>query len=294
MLRFLYCAALRAHPRYFRERFAEEMQAIFDQSAGPVVHAGLLADAVLSLLRQWTFRPEFWEEPATAATDGGAMLFSSLRDSKPRAVALFYGAILSALVLNGVSLTIGYAWEHPIFIEIHRPVIVPPASWKARPQMQSVPSASAEPSLYTDQGRVLLIFSSPTHPSPSAQPSAKPVPQAEAPTASPAETISPSTVNTGVDTRAGVLQSYAGTYVSQAPAGERVRVTIEGSRLQLEVVGEFRSLLAPLPNPQLLACDVGDCWVMFSTSAKGTVDRIEVHHLGREILAFRQQRGMVF
>jgi hypothetical protein len=101
-------------------------------------------------------------------------------------------------------------------------------------------------------------------------------------------------VNTSVDTPSGVLQSYAGTYVSQAPAGERVRVTIDGGRLQLEVVGEFRSLLAPLPNPQLLACDVGDCWVMFSTSAKGTVDRIEVHHLGREILAFRQQRGMVF
>ena len=113
MLRFLYCAALRAHPQHFRERFAEEMQAIFDQAESPPQQIGLLADAMLSLLRQWTLRPEFLRERATAAPDGGALLFSSLGDSKPRTVALFYGAILSALVLNGVSLTMGYAWEHP-------------------------------------------------------------------------------------------------------------------------------------------------------------------------------------
>ncbi|HST10477.1 MAG TPA: hypothetical protein VLL05_08860 [Terriglobales bacterium] len=291
MLRFLYSAALRAHPRYFRDRFAEEMQAIFDQTDSPFVHAGLLADAAVSLLRQRMLRAEFWERPAATEADRGALLFSSLGDSKPRTVALFYGAILSALVLNGVSLTIGYAWEHPIFIEIRQPVIVPPAAWRARPRLQPVPSAPAEPSLYTDQGRVLLIFNSPSHPASSAQP-AKPASQA-APAAEPVET-NPSTANTAVDTPAGVLASYAGTYVTQSPAGQRVRVTIDRGRLDLEVVGEFRSLLAPLPNPQLLACDVGDCWVMFSTSAKGTVERIEVHHLGREILAIREQRGMVF
>ena len=292
MLRFLYCAALRAHPRHFRERFAEEMQAIFDQAESPLQQVGLLADAALSLFRQWTLRPEFLQERATAAPEGGVLLFSSLGDSKPRTVALFYGAILSALVLNGVSLTIGYAWEHPIFLEFRRPVIVPPAAWRARPKMQPVPAASADPSLYTDQGRVLLIFNSPSHPASPAQPSAKPVPQAGAPTAGSVET-SPATVNTSIDTPAGILQSYAGTYVSQA-ADERVRVTIEGGQLQLELVGKFRSLLAPLPNPQLLACSVGDCWVTFSTGAQGTVDRIEVHHLGREVVAFREQRGMVF
>ncbi len=289
MLRFLYCAALRAHPQHFRERFAEEMQAIFDQAESPLQQAGLLADAVLSLFRQWTLRPEFLHERATAAPEGGGLLFSSLGDSKPRAVALFYGAILSALVLNGVSLTIGYAWEHPIFIEIRRPVIVPPAAWKARPKMQPVPTAPAEPSLYTDQGRVILIFGSPSHPAPSAQP-VKPAPQEAAPTAETA----PAPVNTGVAIPAEVLQSYAGIYVGQAPGSQRVRVTIDSGRLQLEVVGEFRSPLEPLPNSQLLACVVGDCWVKFSASARGTVDRIEIHHLGREILALREQGGMVF
>ncbi len=288
MLRFLYCAALRAHPQYFRERFAQEMQAIFDQAESPLQQVGLLADAVLSLFRQWTLRPKFLHEHAMAAPDGGGLLFSSLGDSKPRTVALLYGAILSAFVLNGVSLTMGYAWEHPIFIDIRRPTIVPPAAWKARPKMQPGPTAPAEPSLYTEQGRVLLIFSSPSHPAVSAQP-AKPSSQGTVPTAE----TGPATGYTGA-TLTGVLQSYAGTYVGQAPGSQRVRVTTDSGRLQLEVVGEFRSPLEPLPNSQLLACMVGDCWVTFSTSAKGTVDRIEVHHLGREVVAFREQRGMVF
>jgi hypothetical protein len=66
-----------------------------------------------------------------------------------------------------------------------------------------------------------------------------------------------------------------------------VNITVEGGRLQLEVVGEFRSVLAPLPRPQLLTCATGDCWVAFSTSPNGSVDRIVVHQGGREIVALR-------
>jgi hypothetical protein len=300
MLRFLYCAVLSAHPPYFRQRFADEMQAIFDQADSEVVRTRLLADAVISLARQWVFRPQFWEEPAPVAAEGGTALFSSLGSSKPRAVALFYGAILSALVLNGVSLTIGYAWEHPIFIEIRRPVIVPPAAWKSQ-QLVMKPGATVgdESYLYSDQGRVLLVFRSPAHPASQTQPAAKarseadtpPVPLAEI---IPSTEIVPPTTNNSVGIPAAVLQAYAGTYVNPAPDGPRVIVTIDNGHLQLDVAGQFRSPLAPLPNPQLLACGVGDCWVMFSTGSKGTVDRIEVHHLGREFVAFRAQSGMVF
>jgi hypothetical protein len=294
MLRFLYCAVLRAHPPYFRQRFADEMQAIFDQAHSEVARAQLLVDAVISLARQWISRPQFWEEPAPVVAEGGTALFSSLGNSKPRAVALFYGAILSALVLNGVSLTIGYAWEHPIFIEIRRPVIVPPAAWKGQhPVMKLGATFADEPYLYTDQGRVLLVFSSPAHPASQTQPAAKPTSEADMPAVPLAEII-PSTTNNSVDIPASVLRAYAGTYVNPVPDGPRVIVTIDNGRLQLDVAGQFRSPLAPLPNPQLLACSVGDCWVMFSTGAKGTVDRIEVHHLGREFVAFRAQSGMVF
>jgi hypothetical protein len=293
MLRFLYSAVLRAHPPYFRHRFSDEMQAIFDQADTKLTKARLLADAAFSLARQWMLRPQFWDEPAPAAAEGGTALFSSLATSKPRTVALFSGAILSALVLNGVSLTIGYAWEHPIFIEIHRPTIVPPAAWKARPIVKPGASASVEPYLFTDQGRVLLVFNTPAHPSPQPQSAAKPTSDAELSTV-PLADIAPSPTSNIVDTPAVILQTYAGTYVSPAPGGQRVIVTIDSGRLQLDVAGQFRSPLAPLPNPQLLACGVGDCWVMFSTGPKGTVDRIEVHHLGREMVAFRAQSGMIF
>ena len=293
MLRFLYRAVLHAHPPYFRHRFSDEMQAIFDHAMGPLAEAGLLADAAFSLARQWTLRPQFWEEPAPVAAEGGAALFSSLAISKPRTLALFSGAILSALVMNGVSLTIGYAWEHPIFIEIHQPTIVPPVAWKARPVMKPGASAVAEPYLFTDQGRVLLVFNSPAHRSPQPQSAAKPTSGVDMSTV-PLADIAPSPTNNIVDTPPVILETYAGTYVSPAPGGQRVLVTIDSGRLQLEVAGQFRSPLAPLPNPQLLACGVGDCWVMFSTGPKGTVDRIEVHHLGREMVAFRAQSGMIF
>ena len=286
MLRFLYCAVLHVHPRYFRKRFAEEMLAIFDQAHSRLAQTGLLADAVVSLVRQWTVRPGFWEEPAPAAVDGGVLLFSSLGDTKPRTGALFYGAILSALVLNGVSLTMGYAWEHPRFLEFRQPAIVPPASWRPPSREIPAPSTYAEPSLSTDQGRVLLIFNAPG-------PSTAKSGLRETPGV-PLGEIVPSVSNTSSGIPASVLPAYAGIYVSHAAGGHRVRVSSHGDGLELEVVGEFRSLLAPLPNSQLLACQVGDCWVAFSASDKGTMDRIEIHHLGREIVAIREQSGMVF
>ena len=293
MLRSLYRSILRLHPPFFRQRFADEMLSIFDHTQSRTVSLALLVDATFSLMRQWVVRSEYWEEPAPVAAEGGTALFSSLASSKPRTVALFSGAILSAVVLNGVSLTIGYAWEHPIFIAIRRPTIVPPAAWKAHPVVKPGASASAEPYLFTDQGRVLLVFNSPAHLSPQPQSGAKPTSEVEMSTV-PLADIAPSPTNNIVDTPPVVLQTYAGTYLSPAPGGQRVIVTIDSGRLQLDVAGQFRSPLAPLPNPQLLACGVGDCWVMFSTGPKGTVDRIEVHHLGREMVAFRAQSGMVF
>ena len=293
MLRFLYSAVLRAHPPYFRQRFSDEMRGIFDQADTDLTKARLLADAVFSLARQWMFRPRFWEEPVPVATEGGTALFSSLTTAKPRTLALFSGAILSALVLNGVSLTIGYAWEHPIFIELRRPTIVPPAAWKARPVVKPGATAPTEPNLFTDQGRVLLVFNAPAHPAAQHQSGSKRISEVDT-SAVPLADIAPSPTSNIVDTPLVVLQTYAGTYVSPAPGDPRVIVTIDSGRLQLEVAGQFRSPLAPLPNSQLLACGVGDCWVMFSTGPKGTVDRIEVHHLGREMVAFRAQSGMIF
>jgi len=164
MLRVFYRWVLRAHPPYFRQRFGDEMQSIFDCAHSPGEEVGLFVDAVLSLLRQWSLRPQFWEQPNLAAVTEGTPLFHSLDSFKPRAVALVYGALLSAFVLNGICWTMGYAWNHPIFIEIRQPIINPPAFWGVRSAPHpAVPSGTIEPQLYTDQGRVILIFNAAVH-----------------------------------------------------------------------------------------------------------------------------------
>ena len=161
MLRVFYRWVLRAHPPYFRQRFGEEMQSIFDCAQSPGEEIGHFVDVVLSLLRQWSLRPQFWERPNLAAVADGTPLFHSLDSFKPRATALVYGALLSAFVLNGICWTMGYAWNHPIFIEIRQPVINPPAFWGVRSAPHPAVSSAVEPRLYTDQGRVILIFNAP-------------------------------------------------------------------------------------------------------------------------------------
>jgi hypothetical protein len=161
MLRVFYRWVLRAHPPYFRQRFGDEMQSIFDCAQSPGEEIGLFVDAVLSLLRQWSLRPQFWEQPNLIAVTDGTPLFHSLDSFKPRATALVYGALLSAFVLNGICWTMGYAWNHPIFIEIRQPIISPPASWVNRTTPHPVAPVQVEPWLYTNQGRVVLIFNAP-------------------------------------------------------------------------------------------------------------------------------------
>ena len=67
MLRLFYRGLLRFHPSRFRERFAEEMLSIFDHVEGRAASAELVADAFISLVRQWTMRSEYWEEEESAS-----------------------------------------------------------------------------------------------------------------------------------------------------------------------------------------------------------------------------------
>lgn len=257
------------------------MQSIFDEADCGLAEAALLADAVLSLLRQWSLRPQFGEESPLVAAGEGTPLFSVLDKNKPRASALVYGALLSVLVLNGVSWTMGYAWNHPIFIELRRPVFVPPASWDRK--SASVPRAesteTAEPSLYTGEGRIVLIFPSHAHATNEA---------------SPTIFLSMTSPESARSSGAPIfLQAYPGTYLSSSESGERVKVTLNSGRLQLEVVGFFSSPIEPIPGSQQMTCAVGNCSATFSTNASGVASRVEIHFDGRTIRASRVQ-GAVF
>jgi len=60
-MRGLYRCLVWLHPPVFRQRFAGEMLWIFDEAAGTWGAVSLLADAGISLLRQWLMRSELWK-----------------------------------------------------------------------------------------------------------------------------------------------------------------------------------------------------------------------------------------
>lgn len=298
MLRSLYRTVLHLHPPFFRQRFADEMLSIFDEAESTGQRLGLLLDGWTSLARQWGLRPHFWEEPAMRATPNGAPLFYSLGPSMPRTAALAYGALMSALVLQGVCWTMGYAWNHPRYMNI-RPGYgphgrVPEKFLRERPV--NLPPRPAEPSLTTDQGRVLLIFNwhkataPPTQGSSEDGNKSKPM----APLSIPSASAPPSAPMIGLSLLSEELQTYTGSYVGTDPNRAQVKVTMDNGRLQLDVAGQFRSQLLLLSNPQLMGCGIADCWVRFDARGDGFFNRLEIHKGGREIVAYRVQSGMVF
>jgi hypothetical protein len=60
MTRLLYRSLLQLHPTAFRRRFGAEMLCIFDEMA-TVATMALLADALVSLARQWLLRTGAWK-----------------------------------------------------------------------------------------------------------------------------------------------------------------------------------------------------------------------------------------
>lgn len=119
MLRFCYWCLLRFHPARFRKRFAEEMLSIFDHNEGRASRGKLVADAFFSLLRQWTMRPQNWEQKATASIPISATAtpaFFTLGDFKPRKRALFYGAVLTSILYWGLFLVLRHSRKHYVYL----------------------------------------------------------------------------------------------------------------------------------------------------------------------------------
>jgi hypothetical protein len=61
MTRTLYRSLLWLHPPHFRERYAEEMAWIFDETATRRGKAFLFCDGFASLARQWVVRSGMWK-----------------------------------------------------------------------------------------------------------------------------------------------------------------------------------------------------------------------------------------
>ena len=61
MTRTFYRSLLWLYPSHFRERYAEEMEWIFDETATAGEQAFLFYDGLVSLARQWVVRSGMWK-----------------------------------------------------------------------------------------------------------------------------------------------------------------------------------------------------------------------------------------
>jgi hypothetical protein len=160
MLRFAYRCLLRLHPPYFRQRFSPEMLSIFDQQKGFLAVARLMADGVLSLLRQWALRPAFWDAPLPQPAADGVPAFYVIQGFKPRLGALFDGGLVSVAVFTSICLIMGYSWNHPA----RGPVISVYQSGSTifwRPPAAASSNNAGERPMYVDGGRVVVMIQVP-------------------------------------------------------------------------------------------------------------------------------------
>jgi hypothetical protein len=103
MVHWVYLVLLRLHPRAFRERFGDEMIAIFEEEERSGNNVSLLFDAVSSLFRQRFLRPPRREPSFSMAgpvrQPSDVPLFHTFDSSLPRRSALVNGAVLSLICL---------------------------------------------------------------------------------------------------------------------------------------------------------------------------------------------------
>ena len=97
------------HPSGFRQRFAEEMMATFEEASESQGSLGLLLDACISLTRQWLFRPDTWSGPMPepAFVTANVPLFAwerlSVSNRGLSAARLLQGAVISLAFFVAIS-----------------------------------------------------------------------------------------------------------------------------------------------------------------------------------------------
>ena len=104
-----YRCIVQLHPSAFREQFGEEMMGIFDEAAETHGAFRLLGDGLVSLTRQWIFRPRPLMAPVTAPVaavphDGGLFSWEHINASPSRLPAWRWmqGSLISLALFAGV------------------------------------------------------------------------------------------------------------------------------------------------------------------------------------------------
>jgi len=280
MLRSFYRCALRLHPPAFRKRFGDEMLSIFDQAHGTASALRLLLDALLSLSRQWTLRPEFWHDPSPAASpqpaSDGVPSFYTIGPFRPRSSAVINGLVLSAAVFCMTCFAIRYSWIHVLHVRIpevqfERPSWTPPKDTISG----TSPTLKQTPIPPSPETRT------PPSDSATSAPSQAPPPAATAPqrrtdraagqpdTARPQYKPQVSNQQGRITSAAELpLKSYEGTYVADSPANLRIVITVEDEDLMMSVSGQAGLTLAPVSETKFVVQGIENCWIEFAPGSR--------------------------
>lgn len=310
MLRFVYHWLLRLHPERFRDRFAEEMLAIFDDAVEKQIRVALLTDGFVSLVRQWTMRSEYWEQkviaPAHSATDG-VPLFYTFESFKPRTSALIDGGILTVIVFYAVCLILRYTWTHPVLIPF-RGVQFQTGSTVN----QSVSSStsvlpvvvtsikSGQKFISPEFGRgskvALPAFGSPAPPQSSTQAAlsdrlAHERLRIAVPPHLMMSPVIPSSSQWSV--RAILLpkmseetmRSYAGMYAADPPNQLAISITAEDEQLAIEVGGEPKCALVPASGTTFVVSGATNTSIEFVKDHDRGGYQLNIHEDGRHLTA---------
>jgi hypothetical protein len=119
MLRLIYSSLLRLYPLRFRKRFADEMMSIFDHAERKEAAWSLVADAFVSLVRQWTMRWRYWDEkpvPTVLAGTHGVPTFVTLESYRPRNVALVTGVAVTWFACATLFFGLTHSKVHAIYM----------------------------------------------------------------------------------------------------------------------------------------------------------------------------------
>src|SRR5258708_33836510 len=102
--RMAYRCIVRLHPHAFRDQFGEEMMWTFEQAVETHGAFRLLGDGLVSLTRQWGFRPRSWGVAMTEAvpyTSAGIELFAWEHINASPAPLPPGGGMLGSAVFSG-------------------------------------------------------------------------------------------------------------------------------------------------------------------------------------------------
>ena len=297
MLRLFYRWLLSFHPARFRKRFAEEMLSIFDHIEGRTAAVELVADAFISLVRQWTMRSEYWEEKATVrvpAGAGGLPGFYTLKSFRPQKSALIGGVVLTWIVCSAVLLALRHSWIHSVSLpsvsfesavssDVQLPTStpnLPPTQATVRPSTQAI----IESGTNTPKANRLLLAAV-SGPQEQARLSASDELHRNITTTPPVQSLSQPFVPTNLSREN--LFSYVGVYSTDAPSKFTVLITAENGHLMIEIPGEQKSMLVPVHGTRFAFSETQNNWVEFMKHDNGAVCGLRIYRNGSE---FRGRR----